>query len=214
MPSGSELILNYLKAHLNEWVHNQTLRAIASVNDTPRTIRSLRQLGWQIEIDGKGNNRLLTLEKQAARSTRISISQKTRYEVLAAFNHRCRGCGRGIDDGIKLEIDHVVPVDWGGKSEFSNLQPLCTECNHGKQAWVADAPSGVIARVMQVKTVEGRIEALFDALPNQDLPSTLIQLISRNAFDWQRALRRIRQRTGKRIEPTTDRRGYHYFKED
>ncbi len=65
--------------------------------------------------------------------------------------------------------------------------------------------------IFQQPTVERRIEAVFDHLPNQEVPSLLIQLVSANAFDWQRALRRVREQTGKRIAPLRSRRGYRYF---
>ncbi|GFP22402.1 hypothetical protein HKBW3S06_01630, partial [Candidatus Hakubella thermalkaliphila] len=61
-------------------------------------------------------------------------------------------------------------------------------------------------------TVESRIEALFDTFPNEDIPSEMVRLVSKGALDWQRALRRIRQRTGKKILPMEGRNGYHYFK--
>ena len=45
---------------------------------------------------------------------------------------RCVRCGRGREDGVKLHVDHIVPVSRGGKSVMSNLQTLCEDCNCGK----------------------------------------------------------------------------------
>lgn len=74
--------------------------------------------------------------------------------------------------------------------------------------------SPVIAQteLMDLKTQEQRIEALFDHLPDQDVPSLVIQVVAR-AIDWQRALRRVRQRTGKSILPTQGRTAYRYFRD-
>lgn len=36
------------------------------------------------------------------------------------------------EDGVKLHVDHVVPVSRGGKSTMDNLQTLCEDCNCGK----------------------------------------------------------------------------------
>ncbi len=47
---AKDKIIEYLKEHLNEWVHNQDLRRISGANDTPRILRALRQEGWQIEV--------------------------------------------------------------------------------------------------------------------------------------------------------------------
>ena len=44
---SKDKILKYYRTHLNEWTHNQKLRVISGANDTPRTIRQLRQEGWQ-----------------------------------------------------------------------------------------------------------------------------------------------------------------------
>lgn len=195
-----------------EWVHNQTPRDVARIDDVPRSIRALRQAGWDITVRGDGYNCLNSVDRGQARGRRTAISQKTRYLVLQKCQFRCRACGRGADDGVKLVIDHVVPVDWDGTNDVENLQALCEQCNQGKQAWVADLPPETMRDVFQQPTVERRIEALFDHSPNQDVPSLLLQLVSGNALDWQRALRRIRERTGKRIEPAQNRKAYRYFK--
>ena len=71
----------------------------------------------------------------------------------------------------------------------------------------------IMKEVMDRPSVEQRIEALFDEFPNQDIPSTMIQLVSKGALDWQRALRRIRQRTGKRILSLPSRTAYRYIKD-
>ena len=211
--SKKQQIIEYLKGHLGKRVHNQKLRDLTGLNDVPRTIRLLRQEGWQINVLGDGYVVLNSLEKSVARGTRKAVSEKTRYEVFNRDNFRCKACGRGADDGIKLTIDHSTPVDWGGTNDKSNLITLCEECNRGKKAWIASVPSQSMKEIMDKPTIEQRIEALFDMFPNQEISSTMIQLISKGAFDWQRALRRIRQRTGKRIMPIHGRNAYRYIKE-
>jgi HNH endonuclease len=51
-----------------------------------------------------------------------------RAAVLVRDGGRCRKCSRSI----KLEMDHIVPVSKGGKTEESNLQTLCRRCNRTK----------------------------------------------------------------------------------
>jgi len=173
----------------------------------------LRQEGWQIEIRGDGYSQLTSLERQEPRGERKGISSKLRFQILQRDQFRCRACGRGPADDVKLVIDHVIPVDWGGSNDEDNLQALCEECNSGKQAWVSGQPPQVMQNIISKPTIEARIEALFDAFPNQDIPSTMIQMVSKGALDWQRALRRIRQVTGKKIIPSPGRRAYRYHKE-
>lgn len=212
-PSRKQQVLEYLKGHLGKRIHNQELRNISGLNDVPRTIRLLRQEGWQIDVIGDGYVMLTSLEKGVARGTRKAVSEKTRYEVFSRDFFRCKACGRGADNGVKLTIDHAIPVDWGGTNDISNLLTLCEECNRGKKAWVDSVPFQAMKEIMDNPTIEQRIEALFDKFPNQEIPSTMIQLVSKGAFDWQRALRRIRERTGKKIMPIHGRNAYRYIKE-
>ena len=157
--------------------------------------------------------KLTSLEKGTARGIRKAVNEKVRYQVFSRDSFRCQACGRGAKDEVKLTVDHVVPVDWGGSNDISNLLTLCEECNRGKKAWVDSVPSQNMMEITDKPTVEQRIEALFDKFSNQDIPSEIIRLVSGGALDWQRALRRIRQRTNKKIIPVQGRTAYRYTKE-
>jgi hypothetical protein len=61
-----------------------------------------------------------------------SIPLKLRDQILRRDNFKCVFCGRGANDGVKLHIDHIIPVSKGGTTEADNLQTLCEECNLGK----------------------------------------------------------------------------------
>ena len=63
---------------------------------------------------------------------RQAMSSTLRYEILKRDGFHCVLCGRGHEDGVKLEVDHIVPVSKGGKTIKSNLRTLCQECNRGK----------------------------------------------------------------------------------
>jgi 5-methylcytosine-specific restriction endonuclease McrA len=62
------------------------------------------------------------------------VRPRLRWLVLERDGHRCVGCGRGGAEGATLEIDHIVPVAAGGRSELSNLRVLCEACNRGRGA--------------------------------------------------------------------------------
>jgi 5-methylcytosine-specific restriction endonuclease McrA len=64
---------------------------------------------------------------------RQQISRTLRYQIFERDNFRCRRCGRGADDGVKLQIDHIVAVVDGGSKESTNLWTLCLDCNYGKR---------------------------------------------------------------------------------
>lgn len=55
--------------------------------------------------------------------------------------------GKTCGSKFALEIDHKVPVAWGGKSELSNLQLLCRE--HNRQKAVLQLGSSVMKRYLR-----------------------------------------------------------------
>lgn len=57
---------------------------------------------------------------------------RLRFEVLARDNFRCRYCGRSVQDGTTLEIDHVLCRKRGGQDISANYVTACHECNDGK----------------------------------------------------------------------------------
>lgn len=69
------------------------------------------------------------MRKKHARS---QMTNKLRYTILKKDRFRCKICGRTAKDGIKLHVDHIIPISKGGKTVISNLRTLCEECNLGK----------------------------------------------------------------------------------
>ncbi|WP_296796289.1 HNH endonuclease [uncultured Methanobrevibacter sp.] len=63
---------------------------------------------------------------------RIPISKRLRVQVLDRDNSTCQLCGATIEDGVKLHVDHIMPVSKGGTNDLDNLQTLCAQCNLGK----------------------------------------------------------------------------------
>ena len=59
---------------------------------------------------------------------------KLRFEVFQRDNFTCQYCGRNVlEDGVKLEVDHLNPKSKGGLFEMDNLVTACKECNQGKK---------------------------------------------------------------------------------
>lgn len=73
-------------------------------------------------------DKLNKLQKQKRKGVKPSI----RFFVLKRDNYTCKACGATSSDGVKLEIDHIVPVSKGGTNDPDNLQVLCKTCNIGK----------------------------------------------------------------------------------
>ena len=60
------------------------------------------------------------------------MTEKLRFKVLMRDGKKCKLCGRGAEDGVKLHVDYIRPIAKGGKTELNNLQTLCEQCNRGK----------------------------------------------------------------------------------
>jgi len=60
------------------------------------------------------------------------ISVSLRHSVMKRDDFTCQLCGKRVTDGVKLEVDHILPVAEGGKNNPNNLRTLCFECNRGR----------------------------------------------------------------------------------
>ena len=68
--------------------------------------------------------------KHRARDSR-TVPGSLRYQVLTRAKHRCRLCGISADEKA-LDVDHIIPVNKGGRTVIENLQALCYTCNSQK----------------------------------------------------------------------------------
>ncbi len=66
------------------------------------------------------------------KSERAKLTPSMRYDIFKRDKNRCQICGATAQDGVKLHVDHIIPVSKGGKTIPSNLQTLCDRCNLGK----------------------------------------------------------------------------------
>jgi superfamily II DNA or RNA helicase len=56
------------------------------------------------------------------------FTPEEKRQIKKRDGNACLCCGAS-GKGVKLEIDHIVPVKTGGKSTLENAQTLCSECN-------------------------------------------------------------------------------------
>ncbi|MCF7930479.1 MAG: HNH endonuclease [Acholeplasmataceae bacterium] len=79
----------------------------------------------------------MALEKEGKmtfiQQQRAIISDDKRYDIMKRDGFKCCICGAKATDGVRLEVDHIMPVSKGGKSTDANLQTLCERCNKGKR---------------------------------------------------------------------------------
>ena len=91
---------------------------------TPGFADLLIELDWLRIVDDRCTLRWFT----NISAIRKSIGSKLRSEILSPGC--CTYCGSDKD----LQIDHIIPVSKGGRTEKENLQPLCRTCNTQKGA--------------------------------------------------------------------------------
>lgn len=76
----------------------------------------------------------LVLRQQSKKFQRAVMTPQLREAILRRDNWTCQCCGNSIfrEPNLLLEVDHIIPVSAGGKTEPSNLQTLCWKCNRSK----------------------------------------------------------------------------------
>jgi 5-methylcytosine-specific restriction endonuclease McrA len=72
---------------------------------------------------------------------RIKLTAGLSWRILKRDNFRCCICGKGAEEGVKLEVDHKRPVKKWGKTEEENLWTMCGSCNRGKGVTYQDLPN-------------------------------------------------------------------------
>lgn len=92
---------------------------------------------YKLATDKKAKNNFMQEQRRL-------MSDNLRFEVLRRDHYRCCLCGATKQDGVKLEVDHILPVAKGGRTELNNLQTLCERCNRGKRDKVDEDFEGSI----------------------------------------------------------------------
>lgn len=191
------------------------LAETAGVHDWPRVLRMLRQEGYDLELLKDGSYVMKSSEINPAGNKRGAIDRKTRYRILLRDDSKCQRCGKTIEDGVKLHIDHKVPVDMGGSTTDDNLWVLCEECNLGKQSWFSDEDADLMKEVFSQDSGFKRLETYFKLNPNKIIEPTKLRLVS-DIRDWERTLRLVRAKSKMNIkyfDKKSGTEGYMYITE-
>lgn len=111
--------------------------------------RRINFKNWLIKNPGKQSEYVKEYHKRHPEQvTKSSRARRKLFETIEGtfnllewtnlcnkFQNTCLWCGA---TGIKLTIDHVVPVSKGGTNYISNIQPLCSRCNSRKNNKIID----------------------------------------------------------------------------
>lgn len=68
------------------------------------------------------------------KAQRSAMTNDLREAIKKRDNYTCQKCGNSVlkEPNLLLEVDHIVPIAKGGKTEADNLQTLCWRCNRKK----------------------------------------------------------------------------------
>ena len=135
-----DLLMEFFKNNSNrdishpevvDWVVAEYKRRTGEVfRDPDRGIRRLHQDGLLIKV-GKGVYRY---DPNAIKKRELEdFTEAQKEEIMRRDNYRCVICGRGLADGVELQVDHIKPKDRGGKAEIENGQTLCAQHNFQKK---------------------------------------------------------------------------------
>jgi len=87
------------------------------------------------QYEEKQKNKIkLKVHKEKHRKIASANYERLFIKLGRKFGFKCLSC----ESGEHLEVDHIEPVSIGGKTEFSNLQLLCKQCNLKKGVQTID----------------------------------------------------------------------------
>lgn len=123
-----------------------------------------------------------------------TINKTLRSRILWRAQGRCEMCGRTIvEDGVRLNIDHKIPREWGGPSIEENLWALCSTCNEGKRDFFATIIDPRVQQAMLHPSVHVRLGELLKAFEGSPVSSQYLELVAYSHDDWQKRLRELRE---------------------
>lgn len=135
-----DIVKEFFIAHPNQdiphpvvvdWVVSEWKARTGKVfRDPDRMIRSLAQRGFLIKI-AKGIYRY-DPEFETNRCLE-DFTEEQKKKILERDGYKCVICGKGVEEGIELHVDHIKPKDLGGKATIENGQTLCASHNFMKK---------------------------------------------------------------------------------
>lgn len=95
------------------------------------------------------------------------IRPAKRLAIYLRDSLSCVYCGKGIESGAQLTLDHVVACELGGTNHETNLVTCCDHCNSAKQAKTLRAWYRALRTAgLDTTTVARRVRRLTSRPPN------------------------------------------------
>ena len=175
---------------------SSTLQNIGVRSEWARSLRQLKQdsvIQFKYDSSKKSYN-ITKINKYKGTTKRAGLSKKDKFRIRNRDGHRCQACGNGVQDGVKLVIDHKIPLNCGGDNNDNNLWTLCESCNSGKQAFFKDdLDAKVMTKVFAEKSGMQKLKVLFEESYGRKFTPAILQGVS-GIRDWTRTIRLIREK--------------------
>jgi predicted restriction endonuclease len=138
--SQSELIMEFFKKHpkrnikhpeVVDWAVAMYKKRTGKVfRDPDRAVRKLAQEGNLIKM-AKG---IYKYDPKASKKRVLKdFTEAQKKVIMERDGYRCVICGRGVKDGVELQVDHIKPKDLGGTNSIDNGETLCGQHNYQKK---------------------------------------------------------------------------------
>lgn len=192
--SARKKIYDHMKENGIRGYPLEELKEISGISDWPRVLRQLKQDEVINYEHSKNTYHVTEINGYKKNASRSALTRKDRYRIGNRDGHRCQACGMGTSDGVKLHVDHKIPVDCGGGNDDDNLWILCAPCNLGKKAFFKDdLDSEVMKVVFQLRSGCQKLKTLFELSPNRKYTPAILQGIA-GIRDWTRTIRHLREK--------------------
>lgn len=108
-----------------------TYKHRAKLKLTPEGREQLREISNKWDRDNPAKLKFYSARVRAP-NLQNELTNREYYQIVAGAGNKCQACG----SPKHLCLDHIVPVEHGGRHHKSNLQILCRGCNmrKGRQA--------------------------------------------------------------------------------
>ena len=161
-----------------------------------RRVREIRAQ-YDLTIRHEGRDQFYILGSRLTNpKVRSTVTNKLRAAVIHAAHGRCQMCGLTISkDGAVLQVDHKVPIEWGGTNDRANLWAICRDCNLGKRNFFSSLPDEQMSNILQYDSVHERIAQFLRYYINKPVPDYLIETVANikdQQLDWRKRLRELR----------------------
>jgi HNH endonuclease len=189
-------ILEILQSNLGGLsIHDIRAKLPADIGPQEELNKRVRELRYQYNIREEGKKYYY----EGVRETPLDnqgVGSKLRAAVLNQAHGRCQMCGRTVAvDGIRLEVDHKIPHNWGGPTTLENLWAICGLCNSGKRDFFKSFNADEMTALVAIESVHVRLAEALRMSKGKPVPSWHLEFVANvNDFqdDWQRRLRELR----------------------